>query len=284
VNSYTAPQEVYYDDEIDLREIVEIIRKRIKLIILLPLIAALAAFGVTKLLIVPKFEASARIALGTFKHDIYSNVAASKEIMVSRNLLSSVYQELGLQTVYPSVEDFVEAVSVAHVGNTNILSISYQDVNPETARKVVEGIIRRFVELSDTAYARSRQLLEQRISELEANYQDAENTYRSSLAALEALEALESHNAETALARARIIDYLARSEELLMSISTALHEAQLQLSALENVRIVEEPFVNPDPVNVRPVLNTVIAFVLGGMLALGLAFVLEYFEKNPLRP
>ncbi len=284
MNSYTAPQEVYYDDEIDLREIVEIIRKRIKLIILLPLIAALAAFGVTKLLIVPKFEASARIALGTFKHDIYSNVAASKEIMVSRNLLSSVYQELGLQTVYPSVEDFVEAVSVAHVGNTNILSISYQDVNPETARKVVEGIIRRFVELSDTAYARSRQLLEQRISELEANYQDAENTYRSSLAALEALEALESHNAETALARARIIDYLARSEELLMSISTALHEAQLQLSALENVRIVEEPFVNPDPVNVRPVLNTVIAFVLGGMLALGLAFVLEYFEKNPLRP
>jgi capsular polysaccharide biosynthesis protein len=46
---------------------------------------------------------------------------------------------------------------------------------------------------------------------------------------------------------------------------------------------VEEPLVGADPINIRPVFNTAIAIVLGGMVALGLVFILEYFEKNPLQ-
>lgn len=283
MNSYSAPQEVYYDDEIDLREIVEIIRKRIKLIIILPLIAALAAFGVTRFMIVPKFEASAKIALGTLEHDIYGNVAASKEVLLSRDLLSRVYHEVGLQSIYPSVEDLVEKISVQQVANTRMLSITYRDTEPQRAQKVVESIVARFMDLSANAYAQAKHLLMQRIAELETNYDDAELTYRNSLLTLESLESLDVQDAETALARARVIDYLARSEALLMSISTAMHEAQRELSGLENVRIVEEPFVGLDPVNIRPMFNTAIALVLGGMVALGLVFILEYFEKNPLK-
>ena len=282
MDSYAAPQELYYDDEIDLREIVKIIRKRIKLIIVLPLIVALAAFGVTKFLIVPRYEAAAKLALGTFGHDIYSNVAASKEVLLSRDLLSRVYQELGLQNVYPSVEDFAEKVSVEQVASTRMLSIRYQDTDSQRAQNVVANIAAQFMELSANAYTQARQLLMERVAELEANYKDAEVTYRNSLETLASLESLEPQDTNIALARARVIDYLARGEALLMSISTALYEAQLELSTLEDVRIVEEPFVGVDPINIRPVLNTAIAFILGGMVALGLVFILEYFEKNPL--
>ncbi|NLJ68026.1 MAG: hypothetical protein GX341_01730, partial [Firmicutes bacterium] len=141
MTSYSAPPELYYDDEIDLREIVEIIRKRIKLIIILPLLAAIAAFGVTKFLIIPKFEASAKIALGTFEHDILSNVTASREVLLSRNLLSQVHRDLGLQELYPSVEDFVEKVSVGTVANTKMLTITYRDSDPQRAQRVVESIV-----------------------------------------------------------------------------------------------------------------------------------------------
>jgi len=283
VTSYSAPPEVYYDDEIDLREIVEIIRKRIKLIIILPLLAAIAAFGVTKFLIIPKFEASAKIALGTFEHDILSNATASREVLLSRNLLSEVHRDLRLQELYPSVEDFVEKVSVGTVANTKMLTITYRDSDPQRAQRVVESIVAGFTERSETAYTQAKDLLIQRIAELEANYEDAELMYRNSLSTLETLESLESQDAETALARARIIDYLARGEERLLSISAALHEAKVELSGLENVRIVEEPLVGADPINIRPVFNTAIAIVLGGMVALGLVFILEYFEKNPLQ-
>jgi capsular polysaccharide biosynthesis protein len=284
VTSYSAPPEVYYDDEIDLREIVEIIRKRIKLIIILPLLAAIAAFGVTKFLIIPKFEASAKIALGTFEHDILSDVTASREVLLSRNLLSQVHRDLGLQELYPSVEDFVEKVSVGTVANTKMLTITYRDSDPQRAQRVVESIVAGFTERSETAYTQAKDLLIQRIAELEASYEHAELTYRNSLSTLETLESLESQDAETALARAGIIiDYLARGEERLLSISAALHEAKVELSGLENVRVVEEPLVGADPINIRPVFNTAIAIVLGGMVALGLVFILEYFEKNPLQ-
>ena len=78
--------EVYYQDEIELREIIEIIHKRIWLVILLPLIAALTALGVSKFVIVPEYEASTKIALGTFAHEIYGNVAAS--IFLQNRILS----------------------------------------------------------------------------------------------------------------------------------------------------------------------------------------------------
>ena len=283
MNSYSAPQEAYYDDEIDLRELVEIIRKRMKLIIVLPLIAALLAFGVTKFVIVPKFEASAKIALGTFSHDIYSNVATSREVLVSRDFLFQVYQELGLDDVYTSVEDLVKKVSVENVANTRMLSIKYQDTDPQRAQKVVNSIVVRFMGLSNEAYEKAEQLLMQRIAELEAAYEDAKATHDNLLSTLASLEALQVEDAEIALARARIVDYLPRVESLLMSLSGELHDAQLKLSTLENVRIIEEPFVGLNPVNIRPMFNTAIALVLGGMVALGLVFILEYFEKNPLK-
>ena len=184
--------------------------------------------------------------------------------------------------MYPSVEDFAEKVSVEQVASTRMLSIRYQDTDSQRAQNVVANIAAQFMELSANAYTQARQLLMERVAELEANYKDAEVTYRNSLETLASLESLEPQDTNIALARARVIDYLARGEALLMSISTALYEAQLELSTLEDVRIVEEPFVGVDPVNIRPVLNTAIAFILGGMVALGLVFILEYFEKNPL--
>ena len=148
---------------------------------------------------------------------------------------------------------------------------------------MVNSIVVRFMGLSNEAYEKAEQLLMQRIAELEAAYEDAKATHDNLLSTLPSLEALQVEDAEIALARARIVVYLPRVESLLMSLSGELHDAQLKLSTLENVRIIEEPFVGLDPVNIRPMFNTAIALVLGGMVALGLVFILEYFEKNPLK-
>lgn len=274
--------EVYYQDEIELREIIEIIHKRIWLMILLPLIAALTALGVSKFVIVPEYEASTKIALGTFAHEIYGNVAASKEILLNRDLLSEVYEEFNLQNQYRTVEDFARKVSVEEVRNTRMLSVKYQDSDPKRAQSVVQAVVGRFLDLSDDVYTEKRTLLEERLAELEASHNHMESTYRDSLETLETLEAIEPSNAEIALARARTIDYLSRGEASLLSLTAQIHEIKTGLSTLEKTRLVEQPMTGSDPVNVRPMLNTAIALVLGGMVALGVVFIMEYFEKNPL--
>ncbi|NMB45639.1 MAG: hypothetical protein GX998_04425 [Firmicutes bacterium] len=281
--SQIPAHDTYYQDEIELREIVEVIRKRIWLVILIPLIAALTALGVSKFIIVPEYAASTGIALGSFVHEIYGNVAASKEVLMSRDLLRQVYQDLDLHNEYSSVDDFAQTISVEDIRNTRILNIRYQDSDPERAQKVVQTIADRFLELSDEVYTAKRALLEERLLDLQEAHHEVGVTYQNTLETLKALEAAETQNAETALARARIIDYLVKGETSLVALGSEIHEVQVQLSDLEKTTIIEQPMVGIDPVNARPLLNTAIALVLGGMVALGVVFILEYFEKNPLQ-
>ena len=284
MTSQLPPQDAYYyQDEIELREIIKIIRKRIWLVVLLPLIAAIVAFGASKFVIVPEYEASTQIALGTFGHEIYGNLAASKEILSSRDLLVRVVDDLGLRSQYRSVEDFAKPISIEEVRNTRMLAISYQHSDPAQAQAVVQAIVAQFLNQSDAIYSQKRSLLEQRLAELQGDYDKTQSTYQDSMDTLQALERVPSSDSEVALARARVIDYLAKDEALLLSLSSQIHDTRVALSNMENTVVIDQPAVGIDPVNVRPMLNTAIALVLGGMVALGLVFVLEYFEKNPLQ-
>lgn len=285
MTSQVPPQEAYYyQDEIELREIIEIIRKRIWLVVLLPLVAALVAFGVSKFIVIPEYEASTKIALGTFDHPIYGNVASSREILTSNDLLSEVLEDLRIGGQYKSVEEFAKLVSVDSIRDTRMLTISYHDNDPHLAREVVQTIAGHFMERSLAAYHQRKSLLEERLKNLQINYVDAQNTYQALIDTLAALEAVEHSDAEIALARARIIDYLVKEEGSLLALSSEIHGTEVTIANLENTTVIDQPAVGIDPVNIRPMLNTAIALVLGGMVALGLVFILEYFEKNPLQP
>src|SRR5690625_5792932 len=51
-------------------------------------------------------------------------------------------------------------------------------------------------------------------------------------------------------------------------------------SDLVNILTEAEHSRNPSPVSPKPALNMAIAFVLGGMIGVGLAFLLEYLDKD----
>lgn len=277
------PQEAfYYEDEIELREIVEIIRKRIWLVILLPLVAALVAFGVSKYIIVPEYEASTKIALGTFGHEIYGNLAASKEILAGRELLGQVLDDLGLVDEYKSIEDFAKPLTIEEVRGTRMLTIKYQHSDASRAQAIVDTMIVRFIEQSDEIYMQKYELLAERLAKLQAEHASTLDTYEDAQGILDALESMESSDAEIALARARVVDHLAKDRGVLLSLGDKIHSTEMALLTMEKTVVIDKPAVGIDPVNVRPLLNVAIALVLGGMVALGIVFVQEYFEKNPL--
>ncbi|NMB25168.1 MAG: hypothetical protein GX986_06510 [Firmicutes bacterium] len=272
----------YYEDEIELREIIEIIRKRIWLVVLLPLVAALVAFGVSKYVIVPEYEASTQIALGTFGHEIYGNLAASKEILVSRDMLSQVLVDLRLTDEYRSTEDFAGPLSIEEVRGTRMLSIKYQHSDAARAKAVVEAVAARFLEQSNAIYAQKHELPAERLAKLQDEYAGTLDAYQDSLDTLVALEAMESSDAAILIARARVLDHLAADRSILLSLGEEIHTTEMALISMESTVVTDQPAVGIDPVNVRPMLNVAIALVLGGMVALGIVFVQEYFEKNPL--
>jgi len=59
-------------------------------------------------------------------------------------------------------------------------------------------------------------------------------------------------------------------------------EEVVELMNVDNVKILSEAVTqeNPSPVEPKPTLNIAIAIVLGGMIGVGIAFLLEYFDTT----
>ena len=68
-------QEPYYDDEIDLREIIQTLLKGWKVILLLTLLAGAIAFGISKLE-TPVYEASATVSIDQMALSLSANPAS----------------------------------------------------------------------------------------------------------------------------------------------------------------------------------------------------------------
>ncbi len=198
--------------ELDLREIFQVIRRRIWMILLMPLVAGLVAALLSLFVLKPVYSASTTLWVIKDGSQIdYSQLLLARnltktyaQIGQSRAVLEDVIERLNLRDI--TVQDLQEKVTVSAVRDTELISLMVEDTDPEMA-----------VRLADT---------------LAAAFQD----------------------------RVRAI------------------------MQVENVAVVDSAEGSVEQVRPRPVLNTAIAVVLGGMVAVGLAFLLEFLDTSVKSP
>lgn len=201
------------DQELDLRELLYVLRRRLLLIVALPVVAAVMAGLVSQFLITPIYEAST--TLWVIKDDAaqisYNDLLLSRnltktyaEVAQSRTVLADVIQRLGLAGM--TVEDLQEKLTVTAVRDTELLSFTVEDADPARAARLADAVAASFM----------RQI----------------------------------HS----------------------------------FMKVENVAVVDPALVPTDPVSPRKAMNVAVAFVLGGMLAVALAFLLEYLDTSVRTP
>lgn len=122
------------EDVIDLMELFHVLLRRWYLILICGLLGAAAAFGYTKIRIVPQYEASSMIYI-LEASDI--NLSLSKQLTVdfatlakSRPVVEKVIDELELNATY---EQLVSTITIANPSDTSILKISVRNPDPELA-------------------------------------------------------------------------------------------------------------------------------------------------------
>jgi succinoglycan biosynthesis transport protein ExoP len=203
----------------DLNRYLRILRHRLWMIVVCPIVAALAA-GIVSFLLPPVYEAQVSVlvrpaqplastdpTVAALTADQISRTYAS--LMTQRPLLQSVSSELGL-SIRP--EDLAKEITVTPVPNTTILDVAVRDTNPGLARDL------------------ANRLTADLIAEVKGFQQQ-----------------------ETSLPNSRTGDNL----------------------------LVVSPAVLPDrPVAPIKSLNVAIAFAAGLLLALGLAFLLDYLDQS----
>jgi len=71
-----------------------------------------------------------------------------------------------------------------------------------------------------------------------------------------------------------------RAAEIANKVAEVFKEEVVEIMKVENINIVDNAIVPVNPIKPRLLMNVAVAFVLGLLVAVGLAFVIEYFDDT----
>ncbi len=200
--------------EIDLRDIFYILSKRIKLLIIIPLLAVILSGFYSYFYLIPVYRASTTLMLwkdysnvGEMRSgDISLNrslVSTYREIAKSRLVADETVRRLGMEL---TAGQLISKIDVSLVSGTEVISISVIDGNPERAAIIANEVAEVF-------------------------------------------------------------------------------KIQVpQIIQMDNIKVIDEAIPSYVPIAPRPKFNMVVAGLLGIMVALGLAFLLEYLDDTVKTP
>lgn len=136
-------------DELNLKHIIQILRKRIKAILIVPIILAMAGAAVSVYIIHPVYESSTTIIVRQNKD---SNEEISKtDVDLSKSLIytyaemtksNTVLENTRLALNLAELDD--DSIEVSPVMDTQILKVTVQNTDPKLAAEIADTLVNEF--------------------------------------------------------------------------------------------------------------------------------------------
>lgn len=137
----------YEEIEVDIKELIMVLLKRVWIIITISAFTAIAAFLFSKFYITPQYESTTKLYLIANSDNqtvTYSDLQVGSQLtndymalVKSRPVLEDTISELNLDTTTKELEDLI---SVSNPANTRIIEITAKYRNPITAKKIADKI------------------------------------------------------------------------------------------------------------------------------------------------
>ncbi len=186
------------------------------------------------------------------------------QLMQIRPILEATIKKLNLQT---TPDALVKRVTVATVGQTNLVKITVTFSDPEKAALIANTIAEQYVE---SARAAQRASLADAADEVQKRLDQAE------------ADILELGRKITASGKT---DELAASLQIATGTYTTLAEKLEQLRINERLesgpgRVVSLAVVDVEAVSPKPLRNAILGLAVGLVFGLGMAFLYEYLDNT----
>ena len=254
-----------------------ILRSWSPLLVVAVVLAAGAAFGYSSLQ--PKvYEAKATLIVGQALSGVspdFDQLMVSQRLSTTyaavatkRPILQQVIDELGLGV---TVDDLSKRVRADASLESTLLTITAQDTDPDHAAAIANGLADQLIQASASIQGQE--------SEFQASIQaDLDATQRQIAVTQADVEQLLKVKNRTVRQEAT----LATLEDRLASLRASYVELLSYTSGgASNLLSVVEPAVAPSsPASPKTVLNTLLAAVIGLLIALALVAVLEYLDDR----
>lgn len=271
----------YYDDEIELRDLIRPLWRRRWLITGIFVLAVFVA-GIWSYMMAPVYQVHALISLGKFNSSIYTSTGPAREVIVSDDFIREVAEELNLGIPNEQFRAFKDSIKVEAVSDANMLKISIETTDRAEGKAVLEQIFRAFYDKSYPEFEREEKLLRKQLATLQAALEDVEGRIATTAASLERIESGRLDTIERDFRRSQLLESAQGFEEQRLALLDRALDLQKELNGLQTAKVIRSPREPITPVKPNKKMNVALAGVLGLMVGVFLAFGLEYARNNPL--
>ena len=270
----------------EIRQYFFIIQRWLWLIVLGAILAGATTFLVNQAQ-EPIYQATSKLLInegnGGGGRDEYTALLTSERLALSyverlknREVLQEVIDNLSLNM---TVTDLSETLGVTLIGQTQLVALSAEHTDPQTAALIANEIPKVFasrnLEQQSQRFSTSKESLAGELSEIEQELLDAETAVEQELA--------KEYPDQTAIDQAN--DNLIRLRETYSRLLQSYEDVRVaEAGSLSNVIIDERATPPVLPVRPRTLNNTILAAIAGVMLMTGIAFVIEYLDDTIKSP
>ena len=260
----------------DLRRQGQVIRSWIWLLIASLFLAGGAAYLVSSSL--PKvYESTVTLLVGQSSSSStpnYNDLLASQRISqtyadlaTTGTILGQVMSDAGLTL---TIDDFRKLVTANAPANSTLVTVTVQDGDPTRAARLANAIGDQLIAASDAVYGKNSQVQDFIATQISATQVQIQDTQ----AEIDRLAGLQNPG-----------DFETQQLQALRDRITSLRGSYAALLALPgsgaNAVTVVDPATPPlQPSSPRVLLNTLIAALVGLLLALGIAYAMEYLDDT----
>lgn len=274
------------DKLLDLKVYARLIWQWAWLIVLCTLLAGTGAY-VFSILSVPVYQASTTLLIDQARNpnasyqDLLSSERIARtyaELMRRDTTLAEVASEFGVE---PEIfDDVLTDISVTPLRDTQLIQVVIEGISPEFVAAVADTLPIVFIsEINDVQTQRfdeSRRSLEQQLATLSSQIE---------LNQIEIDEIGQSNTAGEELRLGQLRNELAQYQSSYANVLRSYEELRLtEVQSMDSVVVVERAKIPTDPIGPRVLLNTLIVAIIGGALALGVVFLLDYLDDRIKSP
>jgi succinoglycan biosynthesis transport protein ExoP len=276
------------EDGLDLRRYMAVLRRWWWLIVGCALLAAVSAYVVSSQM-TRVYKASVTLLVhqaSTSGTSDYAAILTSErqartyaEMLTEQPVLEAVVAQPGFDMDW---QKLAGRVDVELVQDTQLIRLSVEDTDNARAAQAANAIADAFIAqnkaLQQERYAESLNSVRQQMDELSVLIEETQ-------AAIDALDVPETTQEQSELSRLETIlaGYRTSYVGLLQSYEQMRLTAAQTADNVSVFRPAQAPDLD-DPVRPRLPLNTALAGAVGGMLAVGVAFLVEYLDDTIKSP
>src|SRR5450759_4020273 len=269
----------------DLRRYAMLVWRWLWLIVLGTAIAGGTSYIVSKRM-VPVYQATTMLMVSQSKsittldtslaYVVDRLASTDAELMHRQPVMDAVIKNLGLKTTAVKLG---AAVTVTPIRNTQLIQLSVEDSNPAQAAAIANEVPKVFIQQNDamqtSRFTDSKASLQKQLDQATADI----TRQQDSIAKLKA--AAQPDAAELDREQRDLSQMQNNYATLYKSFEDLRLEEAQQLDTLLVTEQAQTPTI---PIRPKTTQNTLLAAVLGAMLALGLAYLVEYLDdviKSP---